>query len=122
MTKEELQVLKSMFEESEQRTQTMIKTELEPIKKDIENIKEDIAVLKEDVAVLKEDVEVLKEEGTITRENTNLLLKWAERADRTVVNAGLYDENKKNYFPFFKRYMSNGSVYARFCRRNIWNL
>lgn len=45
--------------------------------------------LDEKLAPIKEDLQEIKEEAVITRHNTNMLLKWAEKVDRTV-NVGLY--------------------------------
>lgn len=49
------------------------------------------AIIQEDVSGLKEDVSELKEEAKVTRHSVNLLLKWAEKAERAV-NVGLYDK------------------------------
>lgn len=67
MTKEELMELRAMMKE-----------ELEPIQKDI--------------AAVKEDIAIIKEESQITRHSTNLLLKWAEKAERSI-NVGLYEKD-----------------------------
>lgn len=73
MTTEELQAIKEMMEEvtkaSEDRMGQRISCELKPV---------------------HEKLDELKEEAAITRHSVNLLLKWAEKADRSV-NVGLYD-------------------------------
>ena len=66
MTKEELAELRALMKE-----------ELEPIKKDI--------------SVMKEDIAIIREESQITRHSTNLLLHWAEKAERSL-NVGLYEK------------------------------
>jgi hypothetical protein len=75
MTKEELLEIKAMMQE-------VVSEELKPIK-------EDISVLKQDISILKEDVSILKEEAAINRHSLNLLITWAEKANR-VANVGLY--------------------------------
>lgn len=70
MTTEEMQELRAMMGE-------VINEKLEPVKKDITAIKEDIGIIKED--------------EQITRHSSNLLLKWAEKAERSL-NVGLYDK------------------------------
>lgn len=67
MTKDELAELRAMMDE-------VITEKLEPIKKDM--------------ATMKEDIAIIKEESQITRHSTNLLLHWAEKAERSL-NVGL---------------------------------
>lgn len=57
-------------------------------------VREETAPIHEKLSAIESDVKDLKEESKITRHSVNLLLRWAERADRTVVNAGLYEEDK----------------------------
>lgn len=47
-------------------------------------------MMDEKLQPIKDDLAVLKEEAAITRHSTNILLKWAERAERTI-NVGLYN-------------------------------
>lgn len=79
MTKDELAELRAMMGE-------VIDEKLQPIR-------EDITGLKKNMATIKEDIAVIKEEAQITRHSTNLLLHWAERADRSL-NVGLYNTDK----------------------------
>lgn len=51
-------------------------------------------VVSEELKPIKSDLSILKEEAAITRHTGNLLLKWAEKADRTVVNVGLYEQDE----------------------------
>jgi len=74
LTKEDLQAIR-----------TLIQEENAPIKKDMTDIKGDIETIKEDIEVIKEDMKV-------TQYARNTLLKWAEKADRSV-NVGLYDDD-----------------------------
>lgn len=84
MTKEEMQELRAMMGE-------VVDEKLQPIREDISGLKQDIGTLKQDVATMKEDVAIIKEEAQITRHSTNLLLNWAEKADRSI-NVGLYEK------------------------------
>ena len=70
MTKEEMQELRAMMKEA-------VSEELKPVK--------------EDIAAMKDDIAIIKEEARITRHSTNLLLTWAEKADRSL-NVGLYEK------------------------------
>lgn len=84
MTKEEMQELRSLMGE-------VIDEKLKPIREDISGLKQEVAGLKKDVAAVKEDTGIIKEEAQITRHSTNLLLTWAEKADRSL-NVGLYEK------------------------------
>jgi hypothetical protein len=42
---------------------------------------------------IQEDIDILKEDSAITRNATNILLAWAEKAERTSVNMGLYSDD-----------------------------
>jgi len=70
LTKEEMQELRAMMKE-------VVGEELKPVK--------------EDIAAMKEDIGIIKEEAQITRHSSNLLLKWAEKAERSL-NVGLYEK------------------------------
>ena len=89
LTKEDLQAIRELMREET----APINARLDAAQADLAALKEDVSELKEDVSGLKEDVSELKEEAIITRNAVNTLLNWAERADRTVVNAGLYEES-----------------------------
>jgi len=78
LTKEDLQAIGSLMDER-------LDVALKPIKADIADIKGDIENIKEDIEVIKEDMKV-------TQYARNILLKWAEKADRSV-NVGLYDDD-----------------------------
>lgn len=67
MTKEEMQELR-----------TLIREELKPIQDRLDTI--------------QEDIDIMKEESEITRSGVNTLLKWAEKADRSL-NVGLYEKD-----------------------------
>lgn len=55
-------------------------------------VREELKPVEDRLASIQEDIDVLKEESDITRNGVNILLKWAEKADR-VINVGLYDKN-----------------------------
>ena len=103
LTKEDLQAIRELMREetapinvrldAAQADLATLKEDVSELKEDVSELKEDVSGLKEDVSELKEDVSDLKEEAVITRNAVNTLLNWAERADRTVVNAGLYEES-----------------------------
>jgi len=59
-------------------------------------MKAELQPVNEQLKAIRDDVAILKEEAAITRHTGNLLLKWAEKADRTVVNVGLYDDDSQN--------------------------
>jgi hypothetical protein len=69
MTDQEMQAMQAMMEQ-------VMDNKLQPINEKLDT--------------LQEDVSMLKEESAITRHSVNLLLKWAEKADRSV-NVGLYE-------------------------------
>jgi len=96
LTKEDLQAIRELMREETAPINARLdaaQADLAALKEDVSELKEDVSGLKEDVSGLKEDVSELKEEAIITRNAVNTLLNWAERADRTVVNAGLYEES-----------------------------
>lgn len=55
-------------------------------------IREELKPIEDKIDALKEDMDVLKEDSDITRNGVNTLLKWAEKADRSL-NVGLYDRD-----------------------------
>ena len=63
----------------------------EVVGEELKPVKEEIVSMKEDVAAVKDDIAVIKEESQITRHSVNLLLTWAEKADRSL-NVGLYEK------------------------------
>lgn len=73
----------------------IVQEENKPILSRLDVIEENVEILRKDVETLKDDVETLKDESPITRHSRNLLLSWAEKADHTIVNVGLYDKDEK---------------------------
>lgn len=88
MTTEELQAIQTMMEQ-------VMDSRLRPISNRLDTLQMDVIEIKKDITGMKADISILKEEAAITRHTGNLLLKWAERADRTVVNVGLYDSDEE---------------------------
>ncbi len=89
MTTEEMQALRDMMRE-----------ELEPLTKDVATLKGNVdalqtsmVALQSDVAAMKEDIADIKENVQINRHIGNLLLGWAEKADRSL-NIGLYNQQE----------------------------
>lgn len=80
MTKEEMQALQTMFEEERKHTAHLLKAEREHT----------ASMIRSELQPIKDDLVIIKEESAITRHSVNLLLKWAEKAERSV-NVGLYD-------------------------------
>lgn len=76
MTQEEIQAIRAMMSE-------VVGEQLEPVKADMTTVNKKLDTMQEDISMLKE-------ESAITRHSTNLLLKWAEKADRSV-NVGLFE-------------------------------
>lgn len=84
MTKEEMQELRAMMGE-------VVDEKLKPIGEKIDGLEAKVAGLEKTVDAIKEDTAVIKEEAQITRHSANLLLTWAEKADRSL-NVGLYEK------------------------------
>lgn len=57
-----------------------------------EVMSEQLKPIKQDIAAMKDDIAIIKEEEQITRHSVNLLLTWAEKADRSL-NVGLYNKD-----------------------------
>jgi len=70
LTKEDLQAIGNLIDQSEARITSEINQRFDTV---------------------HEDLDIIKEEAAITRNAVNLLLRWAEKADATTVNVGLYD-------------------------------
>lgn len=83
MTQEEIQAIRAMMNE-------VVGEHLEPVKADMATVKGDMVTANKKLDTMQEDISMLKEESAITRHSTNLLLKWAEKADRSV-NVGLFE-------------------------------
>lgn len=88
MTQDELQAIQTMMEQ-------VMDSKLQPVHEQLQSLDSRVSTLQADMTILKTDVAIIKEEAAITRHTGNLLLKWAERADRTVVNVGLYDSDEE---------------------------
>jgi chaperonin cofactor prefoldin len=78
MTKEELQELRTLMDE-------VITEKLKPIEDRLVSVEGKIDAM-------QEDINILKEEAQIDRHTGNLLLEWAEKADRSL-NVGLYEKD-----------------------------
>ena len=64
---------------------------LEQMQKDVSGLKEDVASLKQGQAEIREELETIKEDTAITREATNTLLDWAEKA-QVQISIPLYNK------------------------------
>jgi chaperonin cofactor prefoldin len=78
MTKEELQELRTLMDE-------VITEKLKPIEDRLVSVEGKIDAM-------QEDINILKEEAQIDRHTGNLLLEWAEKAERSI-NVGLYEKD-----------------------------